>query len=503
MSPELPPRLGLGLLKRAAVASIAIVLLAAGAVSAAVMLQFEDVANIIRDGRPAITIPELDRAEAGDARTIMILGSDARWGDEEAGIPPRADTIILVRMDPDEDAITMMSVPRDLKIKNPSWSRFPDKINAAYANGGARTVVQTVRDLLSTDGQPFEVNHVVQVDFAGFRRGVDYLGCVYVDIDRRYFNDRGGPGGYATIDVQPGYQRMCGRDALDYVRYRHTDNDLVRAARQQDFLRQLKGQDGVRSRLNFDARREIARIISRYTDTDRSLRETSTLFSLLKLGIFLADKPIQEVRFGRGRLEQDGPYLVAGRRAIEDTVHDFFHARTEATTEGSQEPTEAEREVARKRPRRPASGVPGLEVAPREGEDKAIVAQGRLDFPIYFPTLRATGGQYAGDPRTYRIRDALGERHTAYRMVVKKGLVGEYYGIQGMTWKDPPILDGPHDVEVRNGRRLQVYYDGQRVRLVAWKTKNALYYVHNTLERTLNRRQMLAIAASFRRPGQT
>lgn len=502
MSPDLPPRLGLGLLKRAAIASVAIVLLAAGAVSATVMLQVDDVLDIIGEGRPAIAIPELDRADAGDARTIMILGSDARYGDEEAGIPPRADTIILVRMDPDKDAITMMSVPRDLKIEDPSWSRFPDKINAAYANGGARRVVRTVRDLLSVGGRPFKVNHVVQVDFAGFRRGVDFLGCVYVDIDRRYFNDQGGPGGYATIDVQPGYQKMCGRDALDYVRYRHTDNDLVRAARQQDFLRQLKGQDSVRKRLNFGARKDIARIISRYTDTDASLRQTSTLFSLLKLGIFLADKPIQEVRFGKGRLSEEGPYLVASKQAIEETVDDFFNARTEATTEGSQEATPAERESARKRPKRPASGIPGLELAPREGEDKAIVAQGKLDFPIYFPTLRATGGQYAGDPRTYRIKDSLGKRHAAYRMVVKKGLVGEYYGIQGMTWKDPPILDGPYDVVQRGNRELHVYYDGRRVRLVAWRTKKALYYVHNTLERTLNRRQMLAIAESFRRPGQ-
>ena len=47
---------------------------------------------------------------------------------------------------------------------------------------------------------------------------------------------------YAPIDVQPGYQRLCGRKALHYVRFRHEDNDLVRSARQQDFLRQTKQQ---------------------------------------------------------------------------------------------------------------------------------------------------------------------------------------------------------------------------------------------------------------------
>ena len=68
---------------------------------------------------------------------------------------------------------------------------------------------------------------------------------MYVDIDRHYFNDNSGADQYATINVDAGYQQLCGQDALDYVRYRHTDTDIVRAARQQDFLRQAKEQVGV------------------------------------------------------------------------------------------------------------------------------------------------------------------------------------------------------------------------------------------------------------------
>ena len=87
---------------------------------------------------------------------------------------------------------------------------------------------------------------MVTVDFSGFRRAIDYVGCVYADIDRDYFNDQGGPGGYAVIDIDPGYQKLCGADALAYVRYRHGDNDLVRAARQQDFLRQVRNAKGTK-----------------------------------------------------------------------------------------------------------------------------------------------------------------------------------------------------------------------------------------------------------------
>ena len=96
---------------------------------------------------------------------------------------------------------------------------------------------------------------MINVNFGGFRRAVNYVGGVYVDVDRRYYNDNttAAPGeAYATIDVQPGYQRLKGQDALDYVRYRHGDNDFFRAARQQDFLRQISHQDAVRALLDVE-----------------------------------------------------------------------------------------------------------------------------------------------------------------------------------------------------------------------------------------------------------
>ena len=71
---------------------------------------------------------------------------------------------------------------------------------------------------------------------------------VYMDVDRRYFNTQGGPDGYATIDLEPGYQKLNGQQALDFVRFRHTDSDLYRNARQQLFIEALKSQLPVRSR---------------------------------------------------------------------------------------------------------------------------------------------------------------------------------------------------------------------------------------------------------------
>ena len=78
---------------------------------------------------------------------------------------------------------------------------------------------------------------------------------------------------------------------------------------------------------------------------------------------------------------------------------------------------------------------------------------------------------------------------------------GEYYGIQGTTWRYPPILDDPHE-DVRIGRRkMMVYRDGKRIRLIAWRTSKAVYWVSNTLTRSLSNKQMTAIAGSLRKLG--
>ena len=80
---ESPPRASRRLVWRGLLAGLLICLCTAGAVSATVLLQVDDVLRILREeGRAAIDIPEIDRAAAGKAQTLMILGSDRRFGDK-------------------------------------------------------------------------------------------------------------------------------------------------------------------------------------------------------------------------------------------------------------------------------------------------------------------------------------------------------------------------------------------------------------------------------------
>ena len=506
---DAPPRPGRGLLWRALLAGLVVCLATAGAVSATVLLQVDDVLDELRRaGRAPIEIPEIDRADAGEAQTLMILGSDIRYEDREQGLQPRSDTILLVRLDPDKEVIAMTSIPRDLLVTIPGVGESV-KINEAYANGGERGAVRTVKELLSVGGRDFKINHVITVEFSGFRRAIDYIGCVYTDIDRDYFNDNTGPGGYAAIDIDPGYQKLCGSDALDYVRYRHNDNDLVRAARQQDFLRQVRTAKGTKQLISGGIApsnlKKLARVFGRYFDRDKSLDNTKEIFKFAKTVLFTAGNPVREVRF-RVSPSADGINLEANEEQLDETVTELLDAKGSAVPRANEEPSDEDVAASEERERnstKPPSQIAGLEKARTAGENQAILGSRKIDFPFFFPTLQTSAATFQSEePRAYTIRDEQRKKHDAYRIVVKKSLgVGEYYGVQGTTWRFPPILDDPHEVVRRNGRKLMVYRDGKRIRLVAWRTPKAVYWVANTLTRSLSNQQMVGIAGSLEKLG--
>ena len=172
--------------------------------------------------------------------TALLIGYDARSGPQGFGIAnSRSDTIMLVRADPQLKTLSLLSFPRDLVVpiycKDPNVVATHDRINSAWTCGGPSGTLNTVEKLT---GVP--INYLVTIDFHGFKLLVNSLNGIYVNVDHRYLNTQGGPSGYAKIDLQPGYQKLNGELALDFVRFRHTDSDLYRLARQQLFIEALK-----------------------------------------------------------------------------------------------------------------------------------------------------------------------------------------------------------------------------------------------------------------------
>ena len=171
--------------------------------------------------------------EANAPAIALVIGSDHRYTDGSA--PARSDTLMLVRIDPRTHLISLLSLPRDLWVDIPGFGQ--DKINAAFSDGGPKTVLETVKQVTG-----LKVNYLIGVNFHSFTSLVNDMGGVYVPVDQAYVHTQAEnealPEGerWSVINVLPGYQLLTGKNALAFSRFRHTDSDFYRNARQQTFL---------------------------------------------------------------------------------------------------------------------------------------------------------------------------------------------------------------------------------------------------------------------------
>jgi LCP family protein required for cell wall assembly len=491
-------------------ASVLIVAVSAGTTAAATLLYLDSIANAIQPKNNKLQKKvEKFLTDAGGAQTFLIIGSDKRANDPED--PGRSDTTLLVRLDPDQGLISMMSIPRDLKVEIPGYGT--GKFNEAYAYGGTSLTLQTVKNL--TD---LPINHVVNVDFLGFAQGVYAIGCVYVDIDRRYYHSNvESSEQYAEINVQPGYQLMCGKKALAYVRYRHTDTDIVRSARQQDFLSAARSRISVKD-LVFD-QGELVEAFTNYTTSDIS--DGKTLLEVLKLLGASRNSTINEVHFP-AELGPSFVYTTPG--AVEEAVQEFLGGETTQEAKSAQRQSREEAEAGKKKhkkhkPKKKKKQKPKVEVAKPgtdglvpaaeagEAEAKIAARRARGFFPIYYPTRLPEAAHFVEtnpyekvvDPYVYNIKDEDGNRHVAYRMVLVAEMSDgdHYFGVQGIRgWSDPPILADPSLTKTIHGRDYDIYVDGENVKMVAWHRGDNVYWISNDLLRTFTNDQMVGMARS-------
>jgi LCP family protein required for cell wall assembly len=191
--------------------------------------------RITQTSDPNLKAADKQLAQVVDPATqpaiALVLGYDKRYGGGNSR--GNSDTLMLIRVDPQTKVLSLLSLPRDLYV--PIDGLGQSKINAAYANGGAPLAIKTVSQVLGV-----RINYYVPVNFHLFRKTVDTFHGVYIDVDRRYYHANNSAGNYSAIDLQPGYQKLSGAQALEYVRYRHLDSDFLRTARQQAFVREFK-----------------------------------------------------------------------------------------------------------------------------------------------------------------------------------------------------------------------------------------------------------------------
>ena len=518
---RLIPRSRGGTLWRFGLGAALIIAFTATTTAVAGLLQFKQAATYL-SATPALPHAQVTIANPGDPQTLLLIGSDHRAGTSWRSA--NTDTMILVRLDPNSSTINLLSLPRDLRVDIPDYGI--QKLNGAYSLGGPNLLLRTIRANVFPQ---LTVSHIIDVNFGGFEALVNAIGCVYTDVDHRYYNNTA-VSNYSSIDIMPGYQRLCGRDALAFVRFRHTDNDIVRNARQQDFLRWAKDQYGEGDLIAGEGR--LLRIFGEHVQTDRNLHTSDGLINLFNLVAFSAGHAIKQIPFpaillpcgppppGATSALQQTPCYVTADPGSEAAAYHAFITPTTTTPASPGQPAlgAGGAAVAQTQPSGPA---PGLRSDVSDGHTQAAALRD-AGLPVYVPRMILAGSQYCtpdnpnctvevgqttaeagvpgGYPRAYMLHDPSGGPHPAYRLtLVVNPVLGEYYGVEGTTWQNPPILNRPTESRTVDGKQLELYANGGHISLVAWHTPQAVYWVSNTLNDSIGNRQMVAVAASLTR----
>ncbi len=198
--------------------------------------------------------------------TLLLVGIDSRDGERA-----RSDTMILAAVHPEKQRSYLLSIPRDTFMQLPG--RGYDKVNHAMAFGGPQLVKQSLESFFH-----MKIDKYMTIDFDGFRKIVDELGGVEVNVKKRMkYTD---PTDDTYIDLRPGVQTLNGKQALDYARYRKSDkgpddSDYDRILRQQEIMKALANKgDSVQA---FVKAFKLMDVLGQHVKTDLTDQEIASL----------------------------------------------------------------------------------------------------------------------------------------------------------------------------------------------------------------------------------
>jgi LCP family protein required for cell wall assembly len=265
------------------------------------------------------TTPTEPPIAAPTGMNLLLLGSDRRAGEGGKG---RSDTIMLVHIDSENDFLSVLSVPRDLRVSIPGHGT--NKINAAYAYGGPALTIRTVQSAFGVD-----LDHYLEVDFDAFKTITDRLGGVYVDVDRTYDDGQ--------IQLQPGYQLLDGTNGLRFCRHRHDSNvDFGRMERQQRYLSAIREQA-----MGWNLPLKLPGLIAALFDNVDTDLGANDILKLAYWGVRLAGDRIKLARLDSGTQTINGiSFVVASEKKIKAAVKTFLTPPAESARADDDRPAE-------------------------------------------------------------------------------------------------------------------------------------------------------------------
>ncbi|MEI7027018.1 LCP family protein [Paenibacillus sp. y28] len=210
--------------------------------------------------------------EGKERVNILLMGGDSRGVSKNDA--PRSDSMLIASIDPVTKKSYLFSILRDTYVSIPGKGQ--DRINTALAYGGPKLAMQTISDFI---GEP--IQYYVYTDFKGFIALIDAIGGVDFEVekDMKYYDSEEPE--YA-INLKKGYQHLDGKQALQYVRFRHDAlSDFNRTGRQRDFLQAVATK--LQSSTSLVKLPSILSSIDPYIETNLSISQ------MLKLGTLAYD----------------------------------------------------------------------------------------------------------------------------------------------------------------------------------------------------------------------
>ncbi|WP_088890058.1 LCP family protein [Leptolyngbya ohadii] len=210
----------------------------------------------------------------------------------------RSDTMLLVRLDPSQNTVNLLSIPRDTQVYIPDEGM--EKINYANAAGGPEMAAKVVSSTLNG----VTIDRYVRVSTGAFRELVDLLGGVRVFVpERMEYTDNTQK---LKIDLQPGWQTLNGAEAEQFARFRHDSNgDIGRVQRQQQLIRALREQ--LTSPALVTRIPQIVQLFQKYIDTNLSFEE---MLALANMGLNLQKDNFHMVMLP-GRFSTPDEYIAS------------------------------------------------------------------------------------------------------------------------------------------------------------------------------------------------
>jgi polyisoprenyl-teichoic acid--peptidoglycan teichoic acid transferase len=250
---------------------------------------------------------------------ILMMGIDrvpeATPGSAEA-FKGRSDTMLLVRLNPEDGAVSILSIPRDTRVNIPTIGM--DKINAANAIGGpdlAATVVSRTLNNVSVD-------RYARIDTGAFRELVELVGGVEINVPKRmYYIDQTQK---LKIDLQPGLQTLTGEQAEGFARFRYDElGDIGRAQRQQILLKALQKQ--LTNPMMLTRLPQLFGVMQKHIDSDLTLGE---MLALVQFGMQLKPPQLRMVllpgRFSGS--EYEASYWIMDTAGMERVINNYFQS---------------------------------------------------------------------------------------------------------------------------------------------------------------------------------